>query len=58
MSVSDAGAGLPESFKLDSASSLGMRLVMAFADQMGATVVVEQLHPGTRFIVDTPVDAA
>lgn len=58
VSVSDAGAGLPESFKLDSTSGLGMRLVMAFADQMGATVVAEPLHPGTRFIVETPVDAA
>ncbi|WP_448203610.1 sensor histidine kinase [Azospirillum sp. sgz302134] len=52
LTIADEGAGLPEGFDWRRSGSLGMRLVHALSSQLGTTLSVERLHPGTRFTVD------
>jgi two-component sensor histidine kinase len=58
VSVSDDGIGLPAGFALEHPSGLGTRLIKALAEQMGATVAIERPKLGTKFIVETPIDAS
>ena len=54
LSVRDEGAGLPGDFDLQKAKSLGMRIIAAFSQQLGGTVAIKQLSPGTEFVVTIP----
>lgn len=55
LSVSDQGAGLPEGFDIAKAGrSLGMRLLNSMTRQLGATLEVVRLDPGTRFELRVP----
>ena len=54
MSVRDEGAGLPAAFDLETAGSLGMRIIRAFSQQLGAHVKVIERSPGTEFVVSIP----
>jgi len=48
LSVSDNGIGLPDSFSLENASTLGMQLLSLLADQLGAEMSIKPAHP-TQF---------
>jgi two-component sensor histidine kinase len=49
--VRDEGVGLPAGFELRTATSLGMRIVQAFARQLDAGLAVHRLDPGTEFVL-------
>jgi two-component sensor histidine kinase len=55
ISVRDEGAGLPAAFDLETATSLGMRIIGAFAQQLGAQVKAFERSPGTEFFVSIPL---
>lgn len=57
LSVRDEGTGLPADFDFRKGSSLGMRIITAFAQQLGGAVEMERLSPGTKFVVTIPVNA-
>jgi PAS domain S-box-containing protein len=49
--VEDNGVGLPESFNVETAESLGLQLVTTLATQVGGVLKVESKN-GTRFSID------
>lgn len=55
LTVRDEGTGLPADFDFQKGSSLGMRIITAFAQQLGGTVQMNRLSPGTEFTVTIPV---
>jgi len=54
LSVSDNGIGLPDSFSLSNASTLGMQLLSLLADQLGAEMSIKPAHP-TQFSLRFPI---
>jgi two-component sensor histidine kinase len=57
LSVSDGGRGLPPDIHITEARSLGMKIIRALLEQMGAALDVRGAQPGTEFIVTIPLDA-
>jgi two-component sensor histidine kinase len=55
--VRDEGAGLPADFDPRSATGLGMRIVRALSQQLGAEIAIRRLDPGTELVVSIPRDA-
>jgi two-component sensor histidine kinase len=55
LSVRDEGVGLPAGFDPGKSSGLGMRLVSAFAKQLGGALDVKARQPGTEFLVHFPL---
>jgi two-component sensor histidine kinase len=55
--VRDAGAGLPDGFDPHKAKSLGMRIVVAFVEQLEGTLSVRRLEEGAEFVVTVPLGA-
>jgi two-component sensor histidine kinase len=55
LTVRDEGTGLPADFDFQKGSSLGMRIITAFAQQLGGSVTMNRLSPGTEFTVTIPV---
>lgn len=53
--VCDDGSGLPQGFSLKRGGSLGMTLIMALADQIGAEVTTLERKRGAGFAVTMPV---
>ena len=58
LSVRDEGPGLPEGFDPQSAKSLGMRIITAFAKQLKGVLVVNSSSAGTEFVLTFPIDRA
>jgi two-component sensor histidine kinase len=54
ISVRDEGDGLPADFDLARPKGLGMRIVTAFASQLGATLAIRRHSPGTEFVLTIP----
>jgi two-component sensor histidine kinase len=52
--VRDEGVGLPPGFQLRAARSLGMRIVLAFVQQLNAKLTFDRLDPGTEFVLLVP----
>lgn len=48
LSVRDHGIGLPDSFDLNTARTLGLRLVRALTNQIGGTIRFLRAEPGTQ----------
>jgi two-component sensor histidine kinase len=55
VSVRDKGTGLPANFEPSSQKGLGMRLVKAFASQLGGELKINRHEPGAEFILTFPV---
>ena len=55
LSVRDDGSGLPQGFDPASATGLGMRIVTAFAQQLGAELEARDRAPGTEFALLIPL---
>ncbi len=59
LSIADRGRGLPPDFKIDGkSSSLGMKIVVSTVQQLGGTLEINRLKPGTEFVIHLPADIA
>jgi two-component sensor histidine kinase len=56
LTVADNGAGLPSDFDARQAKGLGMRIVRAFAGQLGADLQVRSRLPGAEFALVVPIE--
>jgi two-component sensor histidine kinase len=54
VSVRDEGVGLPPNFDAGSNKGLGMRLVNAFASQLGGKLEIRHNKPGAEFVLTFP----
>lgn len=54
--VADQGRGLPEDFQAGQSSSLGMKVIASTTAQLGGTLEINRLSPGTEFIIRLPPD--
>jgi two-component sensor histidine kinase len=52
LSVSDGGEGVGPEFETTEHSGIGMKVVRAMVQQLGAKFEIDRLHPGTRFTVE------
>jgi len=55
LSVSDDGIGIPDDFKIEDATSLGLQPVLTLADQVGGSLTVNRHNPN-RFALRFPID--
>jgi signal transduction histidine kinase len=53
--VRDQGPGLPEGFSLDRAQTLGMKIIRALVERMGAHLTIHHQQPGAEFVAEIPV---
>jgi two-component sensor histidine kinase len=58
LTVGDHGVGLPPGFDVHKARGLGMRIVRAFAEQLGAELQVRTRNPGCEFVLVVPLDGS
>ena len=56
LTVSDDGVGLPPGFNLQESKSLGMRIVRAFASQLGAQLTLHPRERGAQFNLLVPLN--
>jgi len=54
VSVRDEGIGLPPNFEATSRTGLGMRLINAFAAQLGGRLEIRRHDPGVEFVLMFP----
>jgi len=54
ISVRDEGVGLPSNFETTSRKGLGMRLINAFAGQLGGSLDIRRHNPGVEFVLMFP----
>jgi two-component sensor histidine kinase len=57
VSVRDKGIGLPPNFESTSRKGLGMRLINAFAAQLGGKLEIRRHDPGVEFVLTFPIAA-
>ncbi len=55
LNIRDEGAGLPKDFTPENSKSLGMRIISAFTQQLGARFEIKDRTPGSEFVVVLPV---
>jgi two-component sensor histidine kinase len=59
LSIADRGRGLPDDFKMEGKStSLGMKIVASTVQQLGGTLEINRLKPGTEFLIHLPANIA
>ena len=51
---SDNGRGLPDNFQIETTSSLGMKIIASTVRQLGGTLEINRLEPGTEFVIHLP----
>ena len=51
LSISDNGHGLPQGNAHSSGTGLGMTIVRGLTEQIGGALHIEDMAPGTRFVV-------
>jgi two-component sensor histidine kinase len=51
---SDNGRGLPDNFQIETNSSLGMKIIASTVRQLGGTLEINRLEPGTEFVIRLP----
>jgi two-component sensor histidine kinase len=54
ISVRDEGDGLPADFDIARPKGLGMRIIVAFVNQLDGTLAIHAQDPGTEFVVTIP----
>ncbi len=55
--ISDHGRGLPRDFEIESkSSSLGMKVIASTVRQLGGTLEINRLNPGTEFVIHLPAN--
>jgi two-component sensor histidine kinase len=54
LTVADNGVGLPPDFSIEKAKGLGMRMIRAFAEQLGARLDLRLARPGAELAVVVP----
>jgi len=52
----DHGRGLPSDFKIEKADSLGVIMITATARQLGGKLTINDLSPGTEFLLELPAN--
>ena len=52
----DRGQGLPSGFNLGETKSLGLKVIMGTARQLGGSVEISRLEKGTEFLIRLPAD--
>jgi two-component sensor histidine kinase len=57
LTVRDEGIGLPAGFDPGKGKSMGMRIIVALANQLGATIEPKNRDPGAEFQVRVPLQA-
>ena len=57
MTVADDGVGLPSDFNVRQATGLGMCIVRALAEQLGADRQVRSRHPSAEFALALPIES-
>jgi two-component sensor histidine kinase len=50
----DHGRGLPKDFTIEKSDSLGMIMITATARQLGGKLTINDLAPGTEFVLELP----
>jgi two-component sensor histidine kinase len=58
LSVTDEGCGLPAGFAPEKSKGLGMRIVIALAEQLNAELTVKRRDKGTSFELRVPLNLA
>jgi two-component sensor histidine kinase len=56
--VSDEGRGIPEDFQVGQSDSLGMKVIVSTAVQLGGKLEVHRLERGTEFVIRLPLTVA
>ena len=51
---SDNGRGLPDNFQIETTSSLGMKIIASTVRQLGGSLEINRLEPGTEFVIRLP----
>jgi two-component sensor histidine kinase len=51
---SDSGRGLPDNFQIETTSSLGMKIIASTVRELGGTIEINRLEPGTEFVIRLP----
>src|SRR5262245_46370479 len=54
LTVRDEGPGLADSFDVEGAQTLGVKIIRPLLEQMGASLVAKSAHPGAEIAVDIP----
>ena len=54
VTVRDEGSGLPNDFNVEGAQTLGMKIIRAIVEQMGAKLTAKSAQPGAEFVIDIP----
>jgi two-component sensor histidine kinase len=54
--VADRGRGLPEDFQIGQSASLGMKVIASTVSQLGGTLDINRLEPGTEFVIRLPAN--
>lgn len=57
LTVRDEGIGLPAGFDPGKGKSMGMRIIVALANQLGATIRSKNRDPGAEILVRVPLQA-
>ncbi|HEY6858674.1 MAG TPA: histidine kinase dimerization/phosphoacceptor domain -containing protein [Pseudolabrys sp.] len=52
--LADRGRGLPSDFQIEKSDSLGMIMILATTHQLGGKLTINQLNPGTEFVIELP----
>ena len=52
--IADNGSGLPADFQMETDSSLGMKVIASTVRQLGGTLEINRLDPGTEFAIHLP----
>jgi two-component sensor histidine kinase len=56
LTVRDEGPGLPDDFNITGAQTLGVKIIAALVEEMGASLTTKSAQPGAEIVVNIPKD--